>query len=282
MISACMISSNGVVIPVDVHPYMDYDFVQMNLLSGLWFYEHTEDLIVKQAYIDLIVCYAKDSGFDATFDFKELLKSLETLCNNSPDFAKFLKEHNTEIERSFNNKVKLKEVLDILVKESNQEFMRVRYGGVYKTEPGNRDIYFRISSVGFNWYNIIWQFVYDHKASIDFVTIVRDLASTNSGEFYQGKSGIYDRMPVNDFLMETGNPVIEWKDKLPTVRKHLATGGTIQSIDQLPMNPDRAQAEFILMQAEENARPRFWSSIDYVMNPLLEGAPNGLVSLTYE
>ena len=51
MIAACMISRNGVVFPVEAHPYMDYDFVQMNLLSGLWFYEHTENREVKQAYM---------------------------------------------------------------------------------------------------------------------------------------------------------------------------------------------------------------------------------------
>jgi hypothetical protein len=270
-----MISREGKVYSVEAHPYMDYDFVQMNLVSGLWFYNHTVNSDVKQAYIDLIAYYAKNEyGSVVTISSLEI-PEIEKIKN-------FIQEHYTEIEKSIEkgNSSK-KEILDVLVKESNQEFLRVRYGGTYKTVAGVREIYFRVSSIGFNWYNIIWEYVYTNKALIDYVTIVRDVASTGSSEYYKGKNGEYNNMPVDAFLTETGNPVIEWKYKLPTVRRHLALGGTIKDIENLPMNPDRAKEEFACLLEAENNRPRFYYDMDYVINEILDGQPINQVILEY-
>ena len=129
--------------------------------------------------------------------------------------------------------------------------MRVRYGGVYKTVKGNRDIYFRISSVGFNWYPIIWSFVNDHKTMIDTVTITRDLASTGSSAFYCGKMGLYDHMPTDEFLTESAS-----------VRKHLAFGGTVFDLYSLPSNPERIKHAYEEIKQQEDLIPKFWYEMD--------------------
>lgn len=66
----------------------------------------------------------------------------------------------------------------------NENFLRVRAGG--KLNPcGTNSIYFRISSHGFNWYNIIVNFLWDVFRSIDnmpdYVWIGHD-AETNPPE----------------------------------------------------------------------------------------------------
>ena len=275
MYNACMISRKGRVYSVESHPYMDYDFIQMNLEAGLWFYEHTTNPDVKQAYIDLLAYYIKNE-----------YGSVDALCSleipSIDKIASFIQKHIKEITKAIeNDTLSIKEILDVLVKESNQEFMRVRYGGVYKTVSGVREIYFRISSFGFNWYNIIWEYVYTNKNQIDYVTIARDIASTGSGEYYNGKNGEYNNMPIEDFLSESGNPVIEWKDKLPSVRRHLALGGMLKDIENLPMNPDRAERELECIMEAENNRPRFYYDMDYVINEILDGQPVNQVILEY-
>lgn len=277
MIDACMISRKGKVIPVESHPYIDYDIVQMDLEAGLWFYENTDNEDVKQAYIDFVAGNIKYVWHIEN----DIISGINGLGFKLRGFLSFVKDHLGEIEESLKKELNIKESLSVLKKESDQEFMRVRYGGVYKTKAGVREIYFRISSYGFNWHDIIWQYVYDNRNFIDYVTIVRDIASTGSGEYYRGKNGEYNLMPVAEFLEESGNPVIEWKTKLPTVRCHLALGGTINGIANLPMNPKRAQREFELLQQTENSMPQFWYEMDYLVNEILDGKPVGKVLLDY-
>lgn len=127
----------------------------------------------------------------------------------------------------------------------------------------------------------IWQFVYNHKNLIDSVTIIRDIASTGSGEYYRSRQGIYNHMPVDDFITEKGNPVIEWKNKLPSVRRHLALGGRIKDIEKLPINPDRAMRDYERLLDFENSHPCFWQDIDYVVNTILDGQPINKVISEY-
>lgn len=200
--NACMISREGKVYSVEAHPYMDYDIIPMNLEAGLWFYEHTFNEVVKQAYIDLLSYYVKSE-----------YGSIDALCSVNisvlEELKSFIQEHITDLKNSFNNCDRnKKEILDVLVNGLNQEFMRVRYGGIYKTVEGVREMYFRISSTEFNWFDIIREYVITHKDFIDYVTVVSDLASTGSGEFYSSKNGVYDNMPVDDFLDSLQNVVI--------------------------------------------------------------------------
>ena len=58
----------------------------------------------------------------------------------------------------------LKSFAVILNNEVNNEFCRVRTSNI-KYGGNSNDIYFRISSIGFNWFPVIWKLVMDNKES---------------------------------------------------------------------------------------------------------------------
>ena len=76
------------------------------------------------------------------------------------------------------------------------------YGG-----SGN-GIYFRISSIDFNWFNLIWEIVYKNKDYISDVTIVADEQSGKKPKFYN-LNGPVNKMPVKNFIWLKGNPIVE-------------------------------------------------------------------------
>jgi hypothetical protein len=88
--------------------------------------------------------------------------------------------------------------------ELNQTFLRARIGGEYDTVAGNKDMYFRISSTGFRWNNIIDEFLTKRQESISTVTIERDKESTGSNEKYiTHKGSPIDHMPLETFFDES-------------------------------------------------------------------------------
>lgn len=95
----------------------------------------------------------------------------------------------------------------------NEEFCRARFGGTYDSDDLNQgEMVFRISSNHFNWFDIIWNFVYNHQ-NIKYVTIVKDLEATGTDKVYREGRNEFYRMARNDFLNISGNPVIEQKQK---------------------------------------------------------------------
>lgn len=93
----------------------------------------------------------------------------------------------------------------------NQLFCRVRYGGQYRSSSGNPEIWFRISSVGFNWADRIYIFTLDlmRMMKIEYITICRDHESdfgdveTGDEYFYKAKDGaVYYHMPIDEFIEE--------------------------------------------------------------------------------
>lgn len=101
-------------------------------------------------------------------------------------------------------------ISDTIKKSLNQQFCRVRYGGQYDSK-GTSDIWFRISSVGFNWANVIYIFTAENykKLDVDRIYICRDYESDNGEElgkpeyFYKAKDGaVYFNMPIDEYLQE--------------------------------------------------------------------------------
>lgn len=114
---------------------------------------------------------------------------------------------------------KRKELQKNITQSINQQFCRVRFGGRYDSDSGNNEIWFRISSVNFNWLNVIYEFVSDNKRKlgIEAISICRDAESDqaytgqrNEDVFYRAKDGSsYHNMYVEEFLSEEHgkNPV---------------------------------------------------------------------------
>lgn len=105
----------------------------------------------------------------------------------------------------------------------NQQFCRVRYGGQYNSVAGNSEVWFRISSTGYNWVNTIYIFTssLNKQYRLSHITICRDSESdgdfgdTSKEYFYKAKDGaLYKHMPIEEYLIEEHehNPVFESVD----------------------------------------------------------------------
>lgn len=101
----------------------------------------------------------------------------------------------------------LKEINDL----SNQEFCKVRTSNhKYKYGGDNGEIYFRICSKGFNWFDIIWNTVLRFKDFIKDVTVMRDFATFGKQfDYCYIKGNPVKHMDINEFLALPGNPQVE-------------------------------------------------------------------------
>lgn len=110
------------------------------------------------------------------------------------------------------------ELMNLLNDLTNQEFCRVRTSN-YKVKYGgdNGQIYFRISSTGFNWFDLIWNVVNKFSNVIEEVTVMKDKQTFGGKEF----DYYYDHIPTKDFLLLKGNPLVEEiTDLTEKIEKH--------------------------------------------------------------
>ena len=106
---------------------------------------------------------------------------------------------------------KIETIFRELNNATNEEFCRARTSNFkYKYGGDNGAIYFRISSKGFNWFDLIWMAVNQYKDQIKTVTIMKDFAVSGERFAYikDGKN-VFNRMPIEEFLTLGGNPVVE-------------------------------------------------------------------------
>ena len=91
----------------------------------------------------------------------------------------------------------------------NQEFCRVRVSSL-KGGGISREIYFRISSTGFNWFDAIWKVVYENRNFIENVTVVTDTQSRGGNLKTISSNGVVlSHIPPMEFINLKGRPVIE-------------------------------------------------------------------------
>lgn len=98
-------------------------------------------------------------------------------------------------------------IIDTMKQSLNQQFCRVRYGGQYNDEIGSSALWFRISSVGYNWADTIYVFTANcyRGLHVDSIFICRDSESDGSPKeyFYRAKDGeVYFNMPIDEYLAE--------------------------------------------------------------------------------
>lgn len=189
----------------DRHPYIIYDvktenpkesFVNLFMLksySTLWFYTHTHYETIRE-YIRILAV-----SFDKIYGFKEWTTWREDLEINDK-------------ETGYTDLDTIAELVSLLNRETNNEFCRVRTSDMYFR--GNEDvIYFRISSTFGNWFNPIWNVVYENRNSFGYMTIVKDEQSfkniSDKNLTYKINGRAIQHFPINDFIVFNGNPVIE-------------------------------------------------------------------------
>ena len=162
-------------------------------------------------HIDFVKWFYDNTAVSTTKrDIKLLLKSLLNTDIFSVDKAR-IQALNIDLSGvdSLCDKFDIIALYKAVNDETNQEFLRVRTSSL-KFGGTSNSIYFRVSSTDFNWFNIIWEFVYNNRNFIDKVTICTDAQSRGGSiQFYKHNGNVINEMPTQEFITLSGNPVIE-------------------------------------------------------------------------
>ncbi len=211
---AWMLRRDGKAIQVPVHAYGDEEDPEYILMNAEWLYNNTRDEKTKQDIVNLIALYAVNNDCVDVSTFEEYLEEDGDYLEINLRFIEFISDKLEEtmeyyIDNAPNGNIDENTLNKIVMDDLNQEFCRVRAGGVYDSDGSLGDLYFRTSSSGFNWFDVIWEFVYKlyKQNKVSTVTIVRDKESTSEDKVY------YNRMPVEEFITLSGHPYIESVDR---------------------------------------------------------------------
>ncbi len=233
--TAWMILNDGAEIPGAVHIYADIS--EIDELLALTYFIWENDWQSRQAarmFLDAWTFQALSKKLKSrTFVKDELAAAVKGYITSKPyrifpeSFADVVADCVELLKRRGEGEyIQPSEVVlngSDLIDTLNQRFLRARYGGRYNTVPGCRDMYFRVSSVGFDWFPIIRAFVDKHAASVETVTIVRDYESTGCEKYYFDSKGCpHNKMPVADFFAGSGSTKLA--DGTDRVSKMLSEG----------------------------------------------------------
>ena len=144
---------------------------------------------------------------------EESLEETIKYLKNHNSFLKWFYENtlNKEVKNIISNLKFTQEEIDRLWHLTNQEFCRVRTSNYrYKTGGDNGEIYFRISSETFNWFELIWNVCIKFIHSIDYVTIMKDpQAFGKQFDYIKIKDTKINKLPIKDFIELDGKPLVE-------------------------------------------------------------------------
>lgn len=198
---AGMLRRDGKYISVEQHPY-GTDGPDYTLEFCEWLYTNTEYENTRQDIIKFINSYIHEEEVTIEEINDMLLTKFSTKFMNmfkSKVYSEALDYSVESLVDEYDKRVNF---------DLNQEFCRVRFGGIYDSTT-TKECVFRISSSNYNWLNTIYEFVTNHKSEIDEVTIVRDEEATGEFFYYKYKSEYFNKMPTSEFLTLSGNPYIE-------------------------------------------------------------------------
>ena len=210
---AWMLRRDGKYFQLPVHPYGDSEDSEYMIMNAEWLYNHTANQKTRQDVLNLLASYAIENDCVDITTFADYILEHDYLNIK----IKFLQNIYNDLEKTIekilinakNGNIDLDAYNPIVINDLNQEFCRVRAGGVYDSDGSLGDLYFRTSSSNFNWFDIIWEFVYNlyKQNKVKTVTIVRDKESTNEDKVY------YNRIPIEEFITLSGHPYIESMDR---------------------------------------------------------------------
>lgn len=253
---AWMIRNDGEVIQVIQHIYGNFVDDEETMYAAEWLYDNTKHSSTKDVCIKFIAAFV--DKFEYRIKDTRSNRLLQIIKDRPYRFmsSEFVKSHAQEINSAESaDRISCRESV---VNELNQEFLRARYGGMYNSSSSSSEMVFRVSSIGFNWYSIIWKFVYDRKNEIKYVTIVRDEESTGAINYvYSNNSGVkYWNMPIKYFIVDSGNPVVETKLtrlRPSMISESLKKGKSLSEIrTSIHMNSERFDNLIAKFRWEEN------------------------------
>lgn len=178
----------------DTHPYLltskaengSLEEVEKYISTFLGFYYFE----LKWIYDHLIDDYAKHL----------ILKIVSTLVytDNIYSISETKKEYfrdNFPVNKKLilKNKLQFINAWKVVNRNLNADFLRMRTSDEY-LGGNSTDIFFRISSFGFDWFEIIWEIVTKNKNWINTITVEDDYSSKGSDKI------IVNHMSVDDFI----------------------------------------------------------------------------------
>lgn len=262
--NAYMIRNDGKAIPCTQHIYASVDSIDETLYAAEWLYDNTNHFEVKELIEEFVISVG--IKLKQRYNTKTIQAAYIKDIDKKPykfiskQFINRLTDKIVDVSKN----TSVEEYIVKISNELNQEFMRARFGGIYNSCNDSNEMVFRISSIGFNWYNIIYNFVAEHSNEIQTVTIVRDEESTGDSGFYKTDDGkqYYNQLPVEEFLTETGNPIVEKLCKtaatpksssiMSRVLNNLHSGNSIKSCYNLPFNENRVTLYLSMIELSEN------------------------------
>lgn len=239
MDTAWMVRQDGYKIPVTVHIYgameegkvlNDSWSLEENVLAAIFVYKYSKDKFSKNLASEVISKWAiimlgsyLDQGIINEEDLKNF-RDINLLGEIPPFYSKLItlrelwdlvpKGWIVDLEENYEkfDGYSGSEINEVL----NQEFMRARYGGEYDSSSGNYDIYFRISSTGFEWNKVIDKFLSEFKRKVTSITIEKDFESTGTDNVYKTSKGTpINRLPIDSYWTEDEGklPLFESKEQ---------------------------------------------------------------------
>lgn len=189
----------------DYHPYIKYER-QATSKRGIEVLINEKPYFLEWAY--------KNTLQDTTIeDIKFLVKSVQKVENyfhvDRERVNLLVKEFDAEDSDFSTIPYDIENCFEAINDAVNQEFCRVRVSSL-KGGGISREIYFRISSTGFNWFDAIWKVVYENRNFIENVTVVTDTQSRGGNLKTISSDGVeLSHIPLMEFINLKGRPVIE-------------------------------------------------------------------------
>lgn len=141
--------------------------------------------------------------------FEQTLKYLDNHKSNLKWF--YDNTLNDEVKELINEYKESEEKLERLYYLTNGEFCRVRTSNYrYKIGGDNGEIYFRLSSLYPQWFDIIWETCLTYKPFIKYITIMKDpQTSGKQFEYLKIKDIPINKYPVDDFINLETEVIVE-------------------------------------------------------------------------
>lgn len=169
--TAWMVRRDGSIFPVVQHIYGNPEDVEETLFAAEWLYERTRRRQTRkdiEAFVRMWgLQFAEETNGEGLknriyhrMEERPYPFITRQFADKIVDIIAEWKDHNGHADETMDINGYCRQVtLDL-----NEEFLRVRFGGKYHTEPGNQTLYFRVSSENYNWSRVIREFD-DHVCS---------------------------------------------------------------------------------------------------------------------
>ena len=174
---AWMVRADGTAFECVCHVYGSSEEIEETLYAAQWLYLHTASAQTKELCLRLFKAYGRSLSHHRNC-VRNILIEIRRKPYRFLDY-KFIFDLADEIQSAADGD--LRDLNGKVNHELNNEFMRVRYGGMYDSEKGNRELFFRLSNDGLltpEWQEIISGIEASHKDEISGLIVVSDEEST--------------------------------------------------------------------------------------------------------